>query len=161
MSGLGTQGGPIVELADDPAETDHECVATLDDPRLALQLYYRVADYLPRTLGDWDLLCIRPQMELVRYRRGRRSKLHRDPTRFGTQAERSVLTLLVYLNEEFEGGATEFPKLDRSVAPATGEALIFEQDLDHRGALVTEGQKMVLRASVFYVPGHMRAKAML
>lgn len=64
-----------------------------------------------------------------------------------------VRTLLVYLNEGFEGGATEFPRLDRAFRPPRGSALIFDSvtpqgQVDpltlHRGAPPTRGEKWVI-----------------
>lgn len=64
-----------------------------------------------------------------------------------------VRTLLVYLNEGFEGGATEFPRLAMAFRPPRGSALIFdsvtpEGQVDpltlHRGAPPTHGEKWVI-----------------
>ena len=55
---------------------------------------------------------------------------------------------MVYLNEGFGGGATEFD--DRSVEPQTGQALVFEHRLRHQGAEVTRGTKYVLRSDIMF-----------
>lgn len=64
-----------------------------------------------------------------------------------------VRTLLVYLNEGFEGGATEFPRLSASFKPPAGSALIFDSvrpdgSVDpmtlHTGAPPTSGEKWVI-----------------
>ncbi|MEI6311939.1 MAG: 2OG-Fe(II) oxygenase [Bacteroidota bacterium] len=44
-------------------------------------------------------------------------------------------TMLVYLNDSFEGGATHFPNLDRIVYPKQGRVLIFD-NLDEQGKVV-------------------------
>lgn len=44
-------------------------------------------------------------------------------------------TMLVYLNDAFEGGATHFPNLDRIVHPKQGRVLIFD-NLDEQGKVV-------------------------
>ena len=64
---------------------------------------------------------------------------------------RSELTLLVYLNEGFEGGETDFR--DFAIRPATGMALLFIHDTWHEGAEVTAGTKYVLRSDVMYGSG--------
>ncbi len=67
---------------------------------------------------------------------------------------------MVYLNDGFEGGATEF-NLRRSgmiqlddplltVTPAAGKLLVFRHDILHQGAAVTSGRKYVLRSDVMY-----------
>lgn len=64
-----------------------------------------------------------------------------------------VATLLVYLNEDYEGGATEFPLLDWRFKGKTGDALIFwnlsargEREMNslHVGTAVAKGEKWLL-----------------
>jgi len=63
---------------------------------------------------------------------------------------RSRLTLVFHLNEEFEGGATDFPELGERVVPATGRALIFQHRVLHSAMPVTRGTKFVLRTDILY-----------
>ncbi|WP_332772549.1 2OG-Fe(II) oxygenase [Phenylobacterium sp.] len=64
-----------------------------------------------------------------------------------------VRTVLVYLNEGFDGGATEFPRLELGFKPARGSALIFDSvkpdgAVDpttlHMGAPPTRGEKWII-----------------
>ena len=64
-----------------------------------------------------------------------------------------IRTVLVYLNEDFEGGATEFPRLDLKFKPAKGSALVFDSvtadgSVDpmtlHTGAPPTSGEKWII-----------------
>jgi hypothetical protein len=64
-----------------------------------------------------------------------------------------VATVLVYLNEGYEGGETEFPLLDWRFKGKTGEALVFwnlsesgerERQSWHAGKPVTKGEKWLL-----------------
>lgn len=64
-----------------------------------------------------------------------------------------VRTVLVYLNEGFEGGATEFPRLELSFKPARGSALAFDSVTPdgavdpmtlHAGAAPTSGEKWII-----------------
>ena len=81
------------------------------------------------------------------YDPGQRFKMHKD----GPWLEdglSSQLTLLIYLNEQFEGGATDFRAF--KVTPRTGDALLFVHDTWHEGQEVTRGTKYVLRSDVMY-----------
>jgi hypothetical protein len=64
--------------------------------------------------------------------------------------EASRLTFMVYLNEDFGGGATEFDFPKETVRPREGMALVFDHGLQHQGAEVTRGTKYVLRSDVMY-----------
>ena len=66
--------------------------------------------------------------------------------------EQSLLTLMVYLCDDFTGGSTDFDtrRDDLRIAPRTGMALVFEHPIRHQGAPVTRGRKYVLRTDVMY-----------
>lgn len=97
-----------------------------------------------------DLLQVSPDrienLQCVRYGVDQQFKPHFDsgPT------NHRFHTLLIYLNDDFAGGETFFPELNRSVQPKQGSALYFlNRDVDnsvllysaHAGLPVTEGQK--------------------
>jgi predicted 2-oxoglutarate/Fe(II)-dependent dioxygenase YbiX len=88
-------------------------------------------------------------LRFYKYSPGQRFKMHKD----GPWTERgftSRLTFLVYLNDAFAGGETDFR--DFKVSPQAGSALLFIHDTWHEGAAVTEGVKYVLRSDVLYGP---------
>ena len=60
----------------------------------------------------------------------------------------SRLTLLVYLNDGFTGGDTDFREF--RVKPEAGAALLFVHDTWHEGAAIEAGTKYVLRSDVMY-----------
>ena len=47
------------------------------------------------------------------------------------------LTVLFYLNDNFEGGETIFPKINKLVKPEKGKAVIF-QNVDNNGVIITQ-----------------------
>ena len=61
-------------------------------------------------------------------------------------------TLMVYLNQDFEGGGTNFPKINQIVLPETGKALWWENMINgelqesslHEGMPVTAGKKYII-----------------
>ena len=86
-------------------------------------------------------------LRFYKYAVGQRFKMHKDGP-WTENGMASKLTLLVYLNEQFKGGATDFR--DFIVEPKTGALLLFVHDTWHEGAQVSEGLKYVLRSDVLY-----------
>lgn len=90
-------------------------------------------------------------MRVYRYEVGQHFGLHQDQGYAGPGGSRSLLTSMVYLNEDFDGGETDFPEQQRVVVPRTGKALWFQHMLLHAGRRVVRGSKYVLRSDVLYV----------
>lgn len=67
----------------------------------------------------------------------------------------SVATLLVYLNDGYVGGETQFLSNDRDervidkIVATTGDALLLRQDVLHRGEGVRQGTKYIARFDCF------------
>jgi predicted 2-oxoglutarate/Fe(II)-dependent dioxygenase YbiX len=54
--------------------------------------------------------------------------------------------VIVYLNDDFDGGETEFVGTGEIVRPAAGSALLFPPHLPHTGRPVSGGDKWVVVA---------------
>jgi prolyl 4-hydroxylase len=89
-------------------------------------------------------------LQVLRYRQGQEYKPHTDAVP-GLENQR-VMTMLVYLNDDFEGGDTEFPKLGITIRPRRGEGLLFrnvdeegraDPSLLHAGMPVRTGVKLL------------------
>jgi hypothetical protein len=126
--------------------------ALLEDPKLALRLWYRLQPHLPITIGDGQLSGLRPALRVLAYGPGEGTEVHADPVRTTPSGDRSELTLLVYLDDDFEGGDTEFPEIGFEVQPRRGRAVLFPHSMAHRGRPISRGEKHVLRTDVFYNP---------
>lgn len=86
-------------------------------------------------------------LRFYKYSRGQRFKMHKDGP-WSEDGRVSRLTFLVYLNEAFTGGETDFRQF--KIRPETGTALLFVHDTWHEGVAVAEGVKYVLRSDVLY-----------
>jgi hypothetical protein len=76
----------------------------------------------------------------------------RTHTRFG---DRSYLTLLVYLNQEYEGCTRLFSddgSRSYDVKPETGMILVHDHSVLHEGAPISNGVKYAIRTDVMYTP---------
>jgi hypothetical protein len=126
--------------------------AVIEDPVLALRLFYRLAKALPPTREQAELAGIKPLLRCLRYQRGEGTTIHCDPARETSDGQRSQLSVMVFLNDDFAGGAIEFPNVGRVIEPRVGRAIVFPHAALHRDHMVGRGRKFVLEAEVFYSP---------
>lgn len=90
-------------------------------------------------------------LQVLRYAPGQEYKLHSDA--LPGEPNQRVMTFLVYLSDEFEGGATTFPDLQLRFRGEVGDALLFHNVREdgtvhplarHAGEPVTRGAKFLL-----------------
>ena len=121
-------------------------------------------------LGDWTLQGLNPVFRLCKYRAGGHFGPHYDadfvldPFR-----KRSLKTFMVYLNDNYEGGETNFLDShelhldsDRgiycsppecvfaSLKARRGDCLVFDHLLLHEGQQVSRGEKYIIRSDVMF-----------
>jgi predicted 2-oxoglutarate/Fe(II)-dependent dioxygenase YbiX len=123
-------------------------VIVKDEGVMSNKLFEKVKEHLPDVIGEWKLKGLNEQVKIYKYTEGQQFKMHRDAPYVRNDREQSWLTLMVYLNEGYEGGDTFF--LDQQVKAETGKCLIFWQDQLHAGVEVTEGVKYAIRTDVMY-----------
>jgi prolyl 4-hydroxylase len=120
----------------------------VDDPSLAKLVWERATLYVPRTLAGHHAVGVNERFRFYRYDPGQTFRWHRDGYFERPNRERSRLTLMVYLNDDFEGGETRFEHA--VIKPVEATALFFVHHLLHEGAEVKRGRKYVLRTDVMY-----------
>jgi prolyl 4-hydroxylase len=98
-------------------------------------------------------------VQVVRYSQSGKYDPHFDATECGNDIgvqcvqKQRIATVLIYLNDDFEGGTTRFPNLNVTIEPKKGKALFFwVSDKDsrlvynetlHGGDPVTRGEKWI------------------
>lgn len=123
-----------------------------DDTELAARLWERMKGFVPvhhPDIGTWRAQGLNERFRYYRYTGGQYFKWHGDGPFIRSAEERSVFTAMVYLNDDFEGGTTDF-RFGLSVTPRRGMLLLFEHSLVHQGAPVLSGCKYVLRTDVMF-----------
>ena len=120
-----------------------------DDYDLADELFQKIRPFLPRILEGWTLYNLNERFRIYRYERGQYFKWHRDGSFMREVTEASKITFMIYLNEGFTGGETDF--LNCRITPRRGAALLFPHLLRHQGDPVKKGIKYVLRTDVMYL----------
>lgn len=121
----------------------------VDDHDQATWLWQLLEPHVPARYGGWNAVGLNERFRYYRYERGEYFRWHYDGAYVRSPDERSALTLMVYLNEDFEGGSTDFDGA-KTVVPRQGMALVFDHGLRHQGASVERGRKYVLRTDVMY-----------
>ncbi|MBC6431383.1 2OG-Fe(II) oxygenase [Nostoc sp. HG1] len=130
----------------------------LDDQERAFDLWQRVSNYIPSSIGRWQAVGLNERFRFYRYDPGQMFAIHHDGSYRRPNGEESLLTFMIYLNEGFEGGDTRFHLSRRyyedlpniAVIPATGMVLCFVHELVHEGAPIIQGRKYVLRSDIMY-----------
>ena len=120
--------------------------------------------------GKWELSGVNKAIRFNSYEGSKKEKFekHRDAQFCPSGDHRSFLSLVIYLNDDFEGGETKFyiPKQRKyieesnlcdinnqeqhviSVMPKAGSAVIFSQNILHESALVTSSRKCILKTDI-------------
>lgn len=123
--------------------------ALVEDSPWPARLWQRLQDIELPVIEGQRAIGLPRSLRFYKYGVGQRFKMHKDGP-WQEDGRVSRLTLLVYLNDGFEGGCTDFRSF--IVQPATGSALLFLHDTWHEGAAVIDGVKYVLRSDVLYAP---------
>ncbi len=102
-------------------------------------------------------------LQVLRYRPGDQYRTHFDA--IPGFANQRILTMIVWLNADFEGGETHFPTPGLSLRGRTGDAILFrnagpdgrrDPDAAHAGLPVTSGEKLIasrwIRERAFELP---------
>lgn len=119
-----------------------------DNAELARSLFARAVALLPPSIDGWGPCGFNERFRFYRYSSEQYFKWHWDGTHRPSAHEESFLTFIIYLNDGYQGGATEFGW--ENVQPKAGMALVFPHRLRHQGARILSGTKYVLRTDVMY-----------
>lgn len=90
-----------------------------------------------------------PYFRFYKYQPGQKFNFHKDGQK-QYEGSTSFYTVLVYLNDCDQGGATLFRENNIKVQPSRGSILLFKHDLWHSGGEISEGLKYVLRTDLLY-----------
>ena len=131
-----------------------------DDAALANEMWRLAQGSIAATFKGRRAIGLNERIRFYRYDIGQKFDWHLDGFYRRPNGEESQLTLMVYLNDDFEGGGTSFTCGDRDrmrfepfrVQPSKGAALFFHHRILHRGDPVTAGRKYVLRSDIMYAP---------
>ena len=97
-------------------------------------------------------------LQFTRYRNNQEYQAHHDYFKEGNLLNNNrIYTLIIYLNDNYSGGETEFPLLNKIVVPRAGMGLFFKYNYKdvklnnltlHAGLPITSGIKNIITAWV-------------
>lgn len=123
----------------------------IDDEERALHLWQRAKTHLPKMIYQRLAVGLNERLRFYRYDPGQQFRTHFDGSFRRSTGEQSLLTFMVYLNEDFQGGETTFLNIEKTiVTPETGMMLAFTHNILHEGSEVLSGRKYVLRSDVMF-----------
>lgn len=123
----------------------------VDDENRAFILWQKTKEHLPKMIYHRVAVGLNERLRFYRYDSGQQFKFHFDGSFRRPTGEQSLLTFMVYLNEDFVGGTTTFLNLEETIVrPETGMMLAFKHNVLHQGSEVLSGRKYVLRSDVMF-----------
>ncbi len=126
---------------------NNERILDMDNQR-AERYWSKLESFHPSELGNSIAIGLNELFRFYKYTPKQRFKKHRDGRFERNEREFSAYTFMIYLNDNFTGGETEFGEV--IIHPKKGSALIFRHELKHEGKTVTDGVKYVLRSDIMY-----------
>jgi prolyl 4-hydroxylase len=123
-------------------------------PDLARVLFQGLRHLIPDEVDGNRVTGLNDHFRFSKYHPGMEFKIHRDGINQDSTGARSALTLNIFLNDDFEGGSTDFfntwneDDLRFSVQPRPGRGALFFAQQYHCGQRVVSGNKYLLRTDV-------------
>ena len=124
--------------------------ASFENKILANALWKRISKHTPKEFDGYISVGFNERIRFYRYSAGQHFGAHTDGYYKRENGERSFLTLMIYLNDDFTGGETLFLKREKIIAPKRGTALLFTHHQWHTGLKVESGCKYILRTDVMF-----------
>ncbi|NJL57832.1 hypothetical protein HC928_23890 [bacterium] len=134
--------------------------AVLYDATLAVNLWQRLALYVPLTLDRRWAIGVSDRLRIARYDVGERQALHASTPYENEHGDRVMLAVSIPLNKNYEGGEIRFLEMPpwahrtrvHSLDPDMQTAIVARREILQESAPVTRGQKYMLRFDILYGP---------
>ena len=104
--------------------------------------------------GGYSTTCYRESIQVLEYSSNQEYKFHHDTSNDPNSKEyHRIISIVLYLNDDFDGGGTEFPH--QTYKPSPGYGLFFPSNwcFPHSGQKVLSGKKRVA-VTWYYVIDH-------
>lgn len=122
----------------------------IDDQSFADKIWNKVSYLFKERISGFKAYGLNERFRFYKYSAGQRFKMHKDGAFVRGAGDTSIYTFIIYLNENYEGGSTDFYD-GYSIKPKTGSALVFLHPLRHEGTVIKAGVKYAIRSDVMYI----------
>lgn len=120
--------------------------ALIVNSELTTKMFEKVKRLIPAEYNGNVITHINPSIRLLNYENYGKLPIHYDAANIdlsNNKIHKTVFILSIYLNDNFNGGETDFIDFDtleveKSIKPQTGKAIIFSLNNAHRGNKVIE-----------------------
>jgi len=139
----------------------------IEDPKFVNKIWSKLKNIgiIPKTMtnGVFTLNGLYKHIIFYKYNRGEYFREHYDDEKKDLN-KKSFFTVLIYLNNDFEGGETTFIHHKKikykkkwkdevtltPVIPQKGKLLVFKHNILHEGSILKSGIKYILRCDIMY-----------
>jgi prolyl 4-hydroxylase len=124
----------------------------IDSAPFTQTLWNRIQHHVPTQWNtDEEVIGLNERLRILKYLPGDEFKPHVDGNYISPEGQLSRLTLLVYLNEGYEGGFTHYYTHDGlwiGIPPQSGMVVLQDQNLYHTVPPLEKGCKYAIRTDV-------------
>jgi hypothetical protein len=124
----------------------------IDSTPFVQTLWNRILYHVPPTLNtNEEVVGLNERLRILKYLPGDEFKPHVDGNYISPEGHLSRLTLLIYLNQGYEGGFTHYYTHDGlwlGIPPQTGMVILQDQNLYHFVPPLEKGCKYAIRTDV-------------
>lgn len=126
----------------------------IDSQDFVDNLLPRIKHIIPNIYKSKKFLSINPRLRILKYNEGEYFKRHEDGN-YSNSVSKSLITVLIYLNCDYEGAWTivynnDKDKIGTAIEPLLGSILLLDQEIEHEVKPLKSGTKYVLRTELMY-----------
>ena len=127
-----------------------------NDHQLSYLIFSKIINFIPQTYLGKTFFYVNPLLRFLKYNKGDYFELHRDGQYEDDKGNISLITVLIYLNCDYEGGKTTFylhnneNKNPIILNPEIGLVSLMDQRILHEVPKLESGIKYVIRTELMY-----------
>ena len=127
----------------------------IDSLPFAKILEKKLEYFIPKIINNYKFQYVNPRFRFLKYEDSGHFIRHKDENYISKNNEISLITILIYLNDNYQGANTKFfsdsyDKIGLSLKPEIGMVCIMHQNIEHEVPKIEKGIKYVIRTELMY-----------